>query len=253
MILSPIKVVIVDDETKALETLARIIKMFAENVTVVGQGKSVKSGIQAIKEQQPDLVILDIQMRDGSGFDLLEHFKGAINFEIIFVTAFEEHAVKAFKYHAFDYILKPVSADELVSAIAAAVSRIKTKNTNLKFNTYLENSHTPNTKKRIVLKTAEDVIVVGVQDIIRMESDRNYTTVYMIDGKKILLSVTLGFYEEILLDLGFQRVHKSHLININHIYKFQKAEGGSVVMSDNSVVPVSRRQKNSLFDFLNKL
>ena len=248
-----IKAVIIDDEKNARETIAGIVKMFVDNLTIVGEGKTVKSGIQVIKDQKPDIVFLDIRMPDGSGFDLLQHFKDKIDFKVIFVTAFEQYAIQAFKFHAFDYLLKPVSPDELTAAVNLAVSSLKKNNTNQKLNTYLENAGSSNKKKKIVLKSADSITVINVEDIIRLESEINYTNIYLAEGRKILVATTLKEYEDMLCDFGFFRVHKTHLINLDHIFQFQKADGGQIKMNDDSLVPVSRRKKDELVTLLNNL
>ena len=250
-----IKAVIIDDETNARETIAGIINMFANHISIAGEGINVESGIKVITELKPDIVFLDISMPDGSGFDLLRHFKDCIDFKVIFVTAFEQYAIQAFKFHAFDYILKPVAPNELVAAINSAVNSIgKNKNnTNQIMNTFLENLSAANKKKKIVLKTAESIFVINIEDIIRLESDVNYTNIFLLEGRRILVSTTLKDYEEMLCDLGFFRVHKTHLINLEHILQFKKADGGQIKMNDNSLIPVSRRKKEELVALLNRI
>ena len=246
------KAVVIDDETKARKTISGLLNLFVDNITIVGEGDNVKSGIAIIQEQKPDIVFLDVQMPDGTGFDLLEHFKNNINFKIIFVTAHENYALKAFNFHAFDYILKPLSPDRLKEAVTRAVNSLSSNN-NVILNTYLENSKASNKKKKIVLKTADSITLVNIEDIIRLESDGSYTYVHLREKKKILVSTNLKEYEELLSDLGFFRIHKTHLINLNHIFQFQKSDGGFVKMNDDTVIPVSRRKKDELLHIMDTL
>ena len=249
-----IKVAIIDDEQNAREAIAGIIRVFApKDITIVGQGEDIRTGIDIIKKQKPEIVLLDIRMPDGTGFDLLKQIKNEINFKVIFVTTYEQYAITAFKFHAFDYILKPVSPDELVGAIKNAASTLHDINTSLKLNTYLENANSPGKKKKIVLKTLKNVIVINTDEIIRLESDVNYTYVFLNDGKKILVSTTLKEYEELLNDSGFFRIHKTHLINLSQIAQFNKLEENLIQMKDNTLLPVSRRKKATLLSMLKNL
>jgi len=248
-----IKTIIIDDEQKARESISDIIRLFAENVNVVAQAEDVKTGVEAIIQHQPDLVFLDIEMPDGTGFDLLKKI-GKLNFKVVFITAYQEYAVKAFKFSALDYLLKPVDPDELVAAIEKAEQSLQLQNIELKMNAFFNNMDNPSKKdKKIVLKTLESIFVVNVKDIVRCESDENYTKIFLISGKTIIVSTTLKEYDELLTDFEFFRTHKSHLINTNYINQYQKADGGYLVMKDNSTVPIAQRKKNELMTMLQKL
>ncbi len=249
-----LKLIIIDDEEKARETTAGIIKLYGDNITIVAEAEDVKSGIKAIEEFQPDVVLLDVQMPDGTGFDLLKKLD-KINFKVIFITAYQEHAIKAFKFSALDYLLKPVDPDELIAAINVAESAIQQQQLGLKLEAFLSNNTSENkTKiKKIALKTANDIYVVNIEDLIRCEADGNYTTVYLNNGKKIVVSKTLKDYEEILEDIGFFRSHHAHLINLNYFDRFHKADGGFVIMKDGAEVPVSNRKKDQLLKLLEGL
>jgi len=248
-----IKTIIIDDEQKARESISDIIRLFAENVNVVAQAEDVKTGVEAIIQHQPDLVFLDIEMPDGTGFDLLKKI-GKLNFKVVFITAYQEYAVKAFKFSALDYLLKPVDPDELVAAIEKAEQSLQLQNIELKMNAFFNNMDNPSKKdKKIVLKTLESIFVVNVKDIVRCESDENYTKIFLISGKTIIVSTTLKEYDELLTDFEFFRTHKSHLINTNYINQYQKSDGGYLVMKDNSTVPIAQRKKNELMTMLQKL
>jgi two-component system LytT family response regulator len=191
-------------------------------------------------------------MPDGTGFDLLKKFD-KINFKIIFVTAHQEFAIEAFKYSALDYLLKPLSPSNLLAAVKKAEETMGSDELNMKLKILLNNIAEPiKNKKKIVLKTMERIYSVDLDDIIRFESDGGYTKVYLTDGKRIMVSKTMKEYDDLLLDAGFLRVHHSHLINMNHLFCFEKAEG-HVVMKDDSIVPVSNRKKDQLLELLNML
>lgn len=247
-----IKAVIIDDEINNQELISNLLKSYAENVQVVGLANSVDSAYKAIHEHHPDLIFLDIQMPDGTGFDLLKKFD-KINFKIIFVTAHQEFAIEAFKYSALDYLLKPLSPANLLAAVKKAEETMGEDELNTKLKILLNNIAEPiKNKKKIVLKTMERIYSVDLDDIIRFESDGGYTKVYLTDGKRIMVSKTMKEFDDLLLDAGFLRVHHSHLINMNHLFCFEKTEG-HVVMKDDSIVPVSNRKKDQLLELLNMI
>lgn len=245
-----IRAVIIDDEINNQELISNLLNSYAENVQVVGMANSVESAYKVILERNPDLIFLDIQMPDGTGFDLLKKFD-KISFKIIFVTAHQEFAIEAFKYSALDYILKPLAPANLLAAVKKMEDTMSSEELNLKLKTLLNNIAEPvKNKKKIVLKTMERIYSVDLDDIIRFESDGGYTKVYLVDGKRIMVSKTMKEYDDLLMDVGFLRVHHSHLINMNHLFCFEKAEG-HVVMKDDSIVPVSNRKKDHLMELLN--
>lgn len=245
-----IRAIIIDDEANNQELISNLLKAYAENIEVVALANSVETAYKAISEHQPDLIFLDIQMPDGTGFDLLKKFE-KINFKIIFVTAHQEFAIEAFKYSALDYLLKPLSPANLIEAVKKVEESMSSEDLNLKLKTLLSNITEPGkNKKKIVLKTMERIYSVDINDIIRFESDGGYTKVYLVDGKRIMVSRTMKEFDDLLLDAGFLRVHHSHLINMNHLFCFEKAEG-HVVMKDDAIVPVSNRKKDHLLELLN--
>lgn len=247
-----IKAIVIDDETNNQELICNLLKSYADNIHVLAVAGSVESGYQAIIEHQPDLVFLDIQMPDGTGFDLLKKFD-KINFKVIFVTAHQEYAIEAFKYSALDYLLKPLSPSNLISAIKKVEESFNSDELNLKLKTLLSNITEPaKTKRKIVLKTMERIYSVDLNDVIRFESDGGYTKVYLLDGKRIMVSRTMKEFDDLLTDVGFLRVHNSHLINMNYLFCFEKTEG-HIVMKDDSIVPVSNRKKEQLLELLNMI
>ena len=246
-----IKAIVIDDEINNQELITNLLNSYADNIQVLATANSVETAYQAITTHQPDLIFLDIQMPDGTGFDLLKRFD-KINFKIIFVTAHQEYAIEAFKYSALDYLLKPLSPSNLIAAVKKADESFNSEDLNLKLKTLLSNISEPfKNKKKIVLKTMERIYSVDINDIMHFESDGGYTKVYLVDGKRIMVSKTMKEFED-LLDANFLRVHNSHIINMNHLFCFEKAEG-HVVMKDESVVPVSNRKKEQLLELLNML
>ena len=248
-----IKTIIIDDEQKAREAITDLLAAYCPNVKVIAQAENVETGVAAIKQNKPDLVLLDINMPDGTGFDVLKKLD-TIQFKVVFITAYEEYAIKAIKFSALDYIVKPIDPDELVQAIEKVEHSIEKDNINLKLNAFLSNmEHINKGAKKIVLKTSESMHIVNVQDIIRCEADGNYTRFFLIDGKKLIVSRVLKEFDEMLEEYGFCRTHQSHLININHIERFDKRDGGSVVMKDGTEVPVSSRKREVLIGLFEKM
>mgnify|MGYP005988456183 CR=1 FL=1 len=245
------KVVIIDDEKRTRDLISRMISSFDFDVECVGTGESVATGIEAIEKHSPDIVLLDIQMPDGTGFDVLRNLVG-LNFKVIFITAHEEFAIKAIKFSALDYILKPVDPDELSMAIKKAVDHLNDTPKPSQLSALQENAR-DGKKKRLVLKTQESVHVVELDQIIRCESNRNYTTFYLTEGNKIFVSRTLKEYELLLTGHNFMRVQQSHLINLDFVDRYDKVDGGAVVMKDGSQVPLSASKRDVFFKILENL
>lgn len=246
------RTLIIDDETHVRETLTSLLQDYCPQVKIVGEANSVASGIKAIREKSPELVLLDIKMDDGTGFDLLEHFDN-ITFKIIFITAYEQHALEAFKFSAVDYILKPVNPDKLADAVKRAEKLVQqTFNTQLGA---LRENLAPESKKskKIVLKTLDNIYLLNTNDIIQCEADSSYTVVETIEDEKIVVSKVLKEYDELLSGYGFFRVHRSHLVNLQHIKRFEKQEGGYVVMTNNNKIPVSSRSRERLLDLFEEI
>jgi two-component system LytT family response regulator len=245
------KVLIIDDEKRIRDFVKRMIDSFNLDVEVFTDGENVETGIESINRIQPDIVFLDIQMPDGTGFDLLNRVKDK-KFELIFITAFQEYAIMAIKFSALDYILKPIDEEELKTALQNAIDTVDFKKEDSQFEALTHNLQT-NQKRKLVLKTQESVHVVDLSEIIRCEADKNYTFFYLNNGKKILVSRTLKDFETLLSNHGFFRVQQSHLINLEYIERYDKHEGGSVIMRDGSSVPLSPAKKDQFFSMLEKL
>lgn len=248
-----INIAIIDDEASIISNIAKIIKISCYKAEIIGTASSVKEGIALLNSIQPDLLLLDIMLKDGTGFELLEQVPNH-SFKLIFVTAHHDFALKAFKFSALDYIVKPVIPDELLQAIDKAAKMNELENISLQMKVLAENmrkiSQVPG---KIVLKTTETIHVVEICNISRCESDGNYTVFYFTDGSKMMISKTLKEYESILKDNRFIRVHHSHLVNIINIDKYEKGGGGYLKMKDGSIVPVAIRKKEALMHILEEL
>ncbi|MFU8843341.1 MAG: LytR/AlgR family response regulator transcription factor [Bacteroidales bacterium] len=247
-----LRTLIIDDEPHVRETLHSLLLQFSAQVRVVGEAGSVASGAREIKEKHPDLVLLDIKMKDGTGFNLLEKINN-IDFRIIFITAYDQYAIKAFKYSALDYLLKPIDSVELKAAIDKA-EKLSQIEVNTQLNTLVNNLQTDDqAKKKIILKTFDNIHLIKLKDILYIESDGRYSTFFLRSGDRVLVSETLKHYHEMLGDAGFFRVHKSFLINLESIQRFEKAEGGSVILEGDHEVPVASRKREELLELFNHI
>lgn len=246
-----IKAILIDDIEQARMTLKKDLETYAPDVEVMAEAGGVVEGARLLKTMKPNVVFLDIQMQDGSGFDLLDILP-EIPFRIIFITASDAYAIKAFRYAAIDYLLKPVDPDEL----KAALDKLRTGkvNENEKYkllNEALKDGQKPHS--RLALHTQEKIHVVDIADIVRCESNVNYTEFFFTNNTKLLVTKTLKEFEDLLEDHGFFRVHQSHLVNTKFIKEFIKTDGGSLRMSNGQVVPVSTRKRAQVIEMLERL
>lgn len=240
------KAIIVEDEYHLREALSILIEMVAqEDVQIVGYAERADEAVKLIDRLKPDLVFMDIMLKEGTGFDVLNNVSHRA-FHLIFTTAYEEHAVRAFKFSAIDYLLKPIDAEELKMALDR-IANLQERFLAEKQLTEL-NSNLDKTPKRLILPTQEAMHVVKIDQILRCETSGSYTTFYFTDGKKIIVSRPLKNYEDILLPPDFFRVHQSHLININYIVSYSRE--GLVQMEDNTAVPISRGNKEAFFKLM---
>lgn len=241
------KAVIIDDLADARLALRTDLTTYCPEIEILGEAEGVVSGAKLVKEAQPDLVFLDIQMNDGSGFDFLE-IVGTDSFKVIFTTASDEFAIKAFRYSAVDYLMKPIDPDELVEA----VNKAKTDKSNGSFEV-LKESINHGSSKRLALNTQEKILIKEIKEIVRCESNVNYTMFYFSDGTRLLVTKTLKEYDALLTPHNFLRVHQSHLINSAYLKEYIKTDGGYLVLKDGSNVPVSTRRKNVVMEMIAKL
>ncbi|MCX6233138.1 MAG: LytTR family DNA-binding domain-containing protein [Bacteroidetes bacterium] len=250
--LDMLRTIIIDDEALVRDTLSKLLHACCPNVKIIGLADGVESGIATIRKHHPDLVLLDIKMDDGTGFDLLKAME-PVNFKVIFITAYEQFAVKAFKFSALDYLLKPIDPEELTEAVNRA-EQVRQQEFHTQLNTLEENLASQSNKNRkIILKTSDNIYLIRVQDISYIESDGSYAFVYLHNGNRILVSRNLKEFEELLIDHGFYRVHKSFLINLTHIARFEKGEGGYLILDNESKVPVASRKREELLEMFSRL
>ncbi len=248
-----LNILIIDDEAGSRQVIADIVNLQCPDAKVVGFSEDVKSGIAAIEKYKPDVLLLDINLPDGTGFDLLTGIQTDLyNFHVIFVTAHEQYAIKAIKFSAIDYVLKPVNPNELLKALEKCKTLYKDELKD-KIETYSNNFIRQESTKKLVLKTMDNMQVVEINNIIRCESDNTYSTFYTTDNRKIVVSQSIKEYEKMLTEFGFFRIHKSHLINLNHVVSFEKGDGGSVIMKDKSSIPVSFRKKDDFINILKEM
>jgi two-component system LytT family response regulator len=243
--------IVVDDIPEALEMLSNDIEKHHPDIEIIGKATSVIEAAKLLQKKRPDILFLDIMLGDGTGFDILEIVPN-LQSKIIFVTASDEYAVKAFKFAAIDYILKPYSNEDLAISIKKAKDQIQPNKEQLSvLQESIRNPHRD--LEKISLHTSEKIIVVQLSEIIRCKSDNNYTTFYLESGKKILVSKTLKYYADMLKEYQFLRVHQSHLINTSYIKEFMKSDGGYLVLKDKSNIPVSVRKRIEVIETLNNL
>ncbi len=240
-----IKVIIIEDEKNAIKTLQSYINKYTSEISILGIANNMKEGIELIKTSKFDLAILDINLGDGTGFNVLEAIEDK-DFGIIFTTAYDEYAIKAFKYSAIDYLLKPINPKEFVEAI----ERYKTNITNIS-NKQLKIARTINNNK-IVINSTNEMHFLELDEILYLKSDKNYTDIYIKNQQRITSTKTLKFYEQLLSENRFLRIHQKYLVNLNYIRKYLKEDGGYVLLTDNSKLEVSRRKKEDLMDALLK-
>lgn len=245
-----IKAVLIDDMPEALDLLQKDLAAYCPEVEIIGTAQSVVEGSKILRKLEPDVVFLDIELQDGTGFDILE-ILGAIPFKVIFTTASDAHAIRAFRFSAIDYLLKPIDPEEL----KAALTKLKetTSNGQERIDLLLDSVKETSGPKRLALHTLDKIQVVEISEIVRCESNGNYTTFYFGAGEKLLVTKTLKDFDKMLTEYGFIRVHQSHLINTRHIKEYIKTEGGYLVMKDGSRVSVSVRKKPMVMKLLEQL
>ena len=239
-----LKTIIIDDEPNAVDFIYSIIGEYCPELEVIGTAHDVPEGVEKIQELNPDLVFLDVEMPNGTGFDLLTHFPEK-SFDVVFITAFNHYAIKAIKFSAVDYILKPINISEFIEAVKKVILKrsdvsshgdenIKALMENLK-------SATPS---RLAIPTSDGMEYLNPKEILRIEADRSYSWFYLTGNRKILVSKHLKEFQELLGDRNFFRSHNSHLINLKFVRKYVRKEGGYIEMQDGVQIPISRNKKD---------
>lgn len=246
-----IRTVIIDDEPDAVSFINSIINEFCPSLKVVGKANDVKEGVTRINETNPDLVFLDVEMPHGTGFDLLSFFPEK-SFDVVFITAFNHYAIKAIKFSAVDYILKPININEFIDAVSRVIAkRAQVSEGKGSYDALLENLKSA-MPTRLVIPTSDGIEYLNPKDIIRIEADRSYSWFFVTGNRKFLVSKNLKEFQELLSDRNFFRPHNSHLINLDFVKKYVRSEGGYIEMRDGSQVPVSRNRKDLFLAYMSK-
>jgi two-component system LytT family response regulator len=244
------KVLIIDNEAPLRSSLKAILKAFCPEADSIEEADGVFSGLQKIKSFQPDIVFLDVEMDDGTGFDLMKQIPNT-NFQLIFVTAHNKYAIEAFRFSAIDYLLKPVDPDVLQQSIQKAINNIRSKDLGKQIEFLL---HQLNGKheheKRIVLKDIDNIYFVKVSEILYCMAEGTYTIFYFKNSQPVIVSKNLKEYEMLLEPLGFIRSHHSYLVNPEKITRFDKTDGGQLILEDESKVPLAQRKKEWVLSLL---
>src|SRR5258706_4211448 len=236
---------IVDDELHNRIVLEKMLQQHIPHIDTIYQADTIKQAIKLIDQHQPQIVFLDIQMQGETGFDLLQQ-SGDYNFEVIFVTAHDNYAIKAFRFHAADYLLKPVVVSELKEAVVKAIRHMQSpvRRNQEELRHYFRNGHTKNElPESITIPTSEGFIVIPIANIVYCQASNNYTLFHLANNQKIVSSQTLGVYEELLDHHPFFRAHRSYLVNLKHVRSYKKGEGGYILMSNGDEVEISRNHK----------
>lgn len=245
-----IRAVIVDDEQEGIDILEYDLVQLGQEIEIAGKFSDPQEALKFLGDNTIDVLLLDIEMPWMSGFDLLDRLED-ISFKVIFVTAYDQYAIKAFRYYAVDYLLKPVTRDQLREAIQRVVDSPPGEFNAGHIRALIESiNQRPGIFTKFVIPTLEGYDLVEIADIIRCKADNNYVEVFMIDGRKIVMSKPLKYAQEILEGNGFFRVHQSHLVNMRHVMKYVKADRGHIVMRDNSIVYLSRGKRDGFVKIL---
>jgi len=237
--------IIIDDEDRSRRTLEALLRENFPEISIIAHGINVKSGLEALEKHNPDIVFLDIQMPDGTGFDLLKQLKNW-DFEVIFTTAYDQYALDAFHLSAIGYLLKPINEQELHKAVTKAMQLVNANKieNKTKLSTLLENVERGSKVGKLFLPDPTGFQAVELDTLVRLEGDRNYTKLHYVSDQTSLSSHNLGWFEKLLTSRGFFRISKSHLINLHHVVRYSKTEGGYINMSDGSNLPISDNKKD---------
>jgi two-component system LytT family response regulator len=245
-----IRTVLVDDETDSIRVLQILLDKYCPQVGVVGTAEGVETALAVIQATRPDLLFLDIEMTQGNAFDLLNQLR-PLTFQVIFVTAFDNYAIRAFKYSAVDYLLKPVDIDELVGAVERVVQRSQQKNIINQMQVFLDNMGTFSlTQQKMAVPTVDGLIFINLKEVVRLEAKSSYTQIILENGNVVTATRTIKDYEDILPEALFCRIHNSHIINLFKIEKYNKGRGGYVTLEDGSTIEVASRRRQ---EFLRRL
>ena len=243
------RILIVDDEPNIREGLVQLLQLFCKEVSEITEASSVEEGILKFNEFKPDLMFTDIELSDGTGFDLVAKL-GPIETPVIFITAHNKYAVEAFKFCAIDFLTKPIAPEELMTAVEKAKNQIKNNDLSAQLKLFKQLLEHSNDEKKIVLKDSKSVYFVKINDILHCVASGSYTDFHLLDGTKITVSKPLKEYEQMLASFNFIRSHHSHLVNISHINKLDKQDGGSIVLNNGIELPISQRKWEKVLKML---
>ncbi len=247
-----IRTVLVDDENNSIKVLQKLLQEYCPQVTVVGTADGVETGADVILFVRPDLVILDIEMAQGNAFDLLNQLQ-PLSFQVIFVTAFDNYALRAFKYSAVDYLLKPVNIRDLCTAVERVSDKFEEKSVIGRMTALLQNlSGVQQLDQKVAIPTLNGFLFITLREIIRLEAKASYTVIYLTNKEEIIATRSIKDYEDLLPEAFFCRIHSSHIINMQKIQKYQKGRGGYVTMEDNSTIEVASRRRDEFMQRLLK-
>lgn len=240
--------IIIDDELKGRIALSQKLHDYCSDVRLIGEAESGEEGIKLIEKLKPEIVFLDIEMPRMNGFDMLLQLQQK-NFDLIFTTAYDQYAIKAIKYAAFDYLLKPIDIEELKLAVSKS-NNLQNRNTEKKLEVLDRNLHGKSNLNRIAISSMDGLLFFNITDIVHLEAISNYTSIYFINHPKLIASRTLKDFEDLLPPDIFFRTHHSYLVNLNYIKRYIKGDGGQIEMLDGTYIDVSRRKKK---DFLKEM
>ncbi len=241
-----LKTIIIDDEAIGRDMLRSFVSEYCPQLDLVGEATDVAEGVELIRAIRPELVLLDIQLTDGTGFDLLDQFKPPF-FQVIFTTAYDEFALRAFRYHAIDYLLKPIDPDELVEAAEKAAKNKTSEQFVKQLSSLMETANLRRFEK-ITLPSTNGLIILNADEIIRLEAKVNYCNIHTSREEKVLITRTLKWFEETLPEKDFFRAHQSHMINMHFVRRFLRDDGGLILMQDGARIPLARRRKDDFLD-----
>ena len=242
MIPHKIKAIIIDDEAHCRSALKKQIEWSIPSLEIIGEFENATSGEKGINELSPDLVFLDIEMPDKNGFDLLRSIEN-IRFEVIFTTAYDSFAIEAFRVNAVDYLLKPIDEDQLIDAVDKVAIHLRNKNPDLYLKSILDQIDNKSSQRKIPIPTAEGITFLTIDEMIRCEAQGSYSYIHLAAGHKLFIAKTLKYIENLCQSEHLVRVHQSHLINIQKVKEYIKADGGSILMADGSNVPLARSKR----------
>jgi two-component system LytT family response regulator len=244
--MSLLRCLLIDDEEKSRANLRQLLKEYCPQVEVIAEAQSATEALKLITHLKPDLLFLDIEMGEMSGFDLLKSLDGRQDFEVIFVTAFDRYGIQAVKACAIDYLQKPINILELSSAVEKASQQISPAKENRRLKELISNIDRVADEQRIAIPLADKIEFIAINNIIRLEAEGNYTHIYLANDKKYLICKTLKDYQELLEGYQFIRTHQSHLVNVHKIAAYVKTDGGYIAMEDGSQIPISRQKREEV-------